>query len=163
MSQHQAIIYWTRHRDETFTDGRYSRAHTWTFDGGVRVPASSAVSSVPLPYSKAENVDPEEALVAAASSCHMLAFLYLAAKAGLVVDSYDDTAVGAMSRNTRGRLAITSVQLSPEIVFSGPRAPSESEVSALHHAAHEECYIANSISSEVTIGCKWRFEDEDPA
>jgi organic hydroperoxide reductase OsmC/OhrA len=160
MSQHQATIHWTRHQDEKFTDSRYSRAHTWAFDGGVRVPASSALSSVPLPYSKAENVDPEEALVAAASSCHMLAFLYLAAKAGLVVDSYEDAAVGAMSRNSRGRLAITSIQLSPEIMFSGARCPSESEVSALHHEAHEECYIANSISSDITVTCKWRFEGE---
>ena len=158
MSQHLATIHWTRPQDEKFTDSRYSRAHTWTFDGGVRVPASSALSSVPPPYSKAENVDPEEALVAAASSCHMLAFLYLAAKAGLVVDSYDDAAVGAMSRNSRGRLAVTSVLLSPEVVFSGSRSPSEAEVTALHHEAHEECYIANSISSEITVVCKWRFE-----
>src|SRR5579872_3126427 len=108
MSTYQAQISWERGSDERFVDSRYSRAHTWKFDGGLVVPASSAVSSVPLPYSKAEHVDPEEALVAAASSCHMLTFLYLAGKARFVVDSYEDTAIGNLTKDSRGRRAITS-------------------------------------------------------
>src|SRR5579862_9858821 len=101
MSEHSADIVWQRRAGETFLDSRYSRAHDWRFDGGVVVPASSAVSSVPLPYSKSENVDPEEALVAAASSCHMLTFLYLAAKSRLIVDTYQDHAVGTMTVDDR--------------------------------------------------------------
>src|SRR5580693_791337 len=106
MSEYQARIRWNRQPNERFVDSRYSRAHSWEFDGGLTVPASSAVSSVPLPYSKAENVDPEEALVAAISSCHMLTFLYRAAKSGFVVDSYDDLAVGTMKADSRGRQSI---------------------------------------------------------
>lgn len=162
MSEHQAKIHWARRPDETFVDSRYSRAHVWEFDGGVAVPASSAVSSVPLPYSKAENVDPEEALVAAISSCHMLTFLYLAAKARLVVDSYEDEAIGHMTRNAAGRKAITTVKLSPRIVFSGTREPTEAEVQHLHHAAHEECYIANSVSTEISVAGEWRFTARRP-
>lgn len=159
MSEHQARIHWSRGPDETFIDSRYSRAHVWEFDGGVSVPASSAVSAVPLPYSKAENVDPEEAFVAAISSCHMLTFLYLAAKAGLVVDSYADRAVGTMGRNAKGRTAVVSTRLSPEIVFSGARAPTDADVQRLHHAAHEECFIANSVTTEIAVAGTWRLEE----
>jgi organic hydroperoxide reductase OsmC/OhrA len=157
MSDHQARIRWARKADEKFVDSRYSRAHLWEFDGGVSVPASSAVSSVPPPYSKPENVDPEEALVAAISSCHMLTFLYLAAKAGLTVDSYDDPAVGTMSRNDRGRMAITAVRLSPRIAFSGGKSPTQAEIDRLHHAAHEECFIANSVLTTISVECDWVF------
>ncbi|HEV2442744.1 MAG TPA: OsmC family protein [Steroidobacteraceae bacterium] len=159
MSEHQARIHWSRGPDEKFSDSRYSRAHVWEFDGGVSVPASSAVSAVPLPYSRAENVDPEEALVAAIASCHMLTFLYLAAKAGLVVDSYADRAVGTMGRNPRGRMAVVSARLSPEIVFSGERAPTDADVQRLHHAAHEECFIANSVTTEIAVAGTWRLEE----
>lgn len=155
MSQHQARIRWARLPQETFVDLRYSRAHTWDFDGGVTVPGSSAVSAVPLPYSKAENVDPEEAFVAAISSCHMLTFLYLAAKEKLVVDSYDDRAVGTMGRNSRGRMAVTAVHLAPRILFSGARGPTQADVDRLHHAAHEGCFIANSVLSEISVGGSW--------
>ena len=157
MSQHQARIRWARRDDEKFVDSRYSRAHEWEFDGGVTVPASSAVSSVRLPYSKPENVDPEEALVAAISSCHMLSFLYVAAKEGLVVDSYDDLAIGALARNEQGRLAVTTVRLAPRVHFSGARAPSQMDVDRLHHAAHEECYIANSVRTAISIECEWQY------
>lgn len=157
MSQHQARIRWARRSEEKFVDARYSRAHQWEFDGGVKVPASSAVSSVPLPYSKAENVDPEEALVAAISSCHMLAFLYLVAKEGLVVDTYDDLAVGTLARNEEGRLAVTTVRLAPRIEFSGARSPTRANVDRLHHAAHEECFIANSVRTAISIECEWRY------
>jgi organic hydroperoxide reductase OsmC/OhrA len=155
MSEHQAHIRWNRQPGERFVDSRYSRAHSWEFDGGVTVPASSAVSSVPLPYSKAENVDPEEALVAAISSCHMLTFLYLAAKEQLLVDSYDDQARGSMTRNAKGRLAVTSVRLDPKIVFSGAKVPNGADVERLHHAAHEECFIANSVLTDISVAGDW--------
>ena len=157
MSEYQARIRWSRQPEERFVDSRYSRAHTWEFDGGVTVPASSATSSVPLPYSRAENVDPEEALVAAISSCHMLTFLYLAAKDKFVIDSYDDLAVGTMTRNAKGRLAVTRAVLAPKIVFTGEKAPSEADVERLHHAAHEDCFIANSVLTEISVAGQWTY------
>jgi organic hydroperoxide reductase OsmC/OhrA len=156
MSSYQAEISWRRQSDECFVDSKYSRAHLWKFDGGVSIPASSAASSVPLPYSKPENVDPEEALVAAISSCHMLTFLYPAAKSRFVVDSYEDQAVGVMEADSRGRKSVTSVKLTPTIAFSGPVLPSDPIVDRLHHEAHEECYIANSVRSDITVEGTWR-------
>lgn len=158
MSIYQANVSWKRQSDERFLDSRYSRAHQWKFDGGVIVPGSSAPSSVPPPYSKAENVDPEEALVAAISSCHMLTFLYRAAKSGFVVDAYDDLAVGTMEADSRGRLSITTVTLAPTIFFSGVNPPSDEVVERLHHEAHEECYIANSVRSEITVAGSWEYK-----
>jgi organic hydroperoxide reductase OsmC/OhrA len=155
MSQHQAHIQWQRQPSEPFIDLRFSRAHTWQFDGGVTVPASSAPSAVPLPFSKPENVDPEEALVAAISSCHMLTFIWLAAKARFVVDAYDDRAIGTMARNDRGRMAVTSVRLEPNIVFSGEKLPTDAEVAELHHGAHEQCFIANSVLTTISVGGSW--------
>jgi organic hydroperoxide reductase OsmC/OhrA len=157
MSKHRAEIAWRRKADERFTDSKYSRAHEWKFDGGVIVPASSAVSSVPSPFSKPENVDPEEALVAAISSCHMLTFLYRAAKSGFVVDSYDDCAIGTMALDSRGRQSITAVKLEPNISFSGSVQPSSDAVARLHHEAHEECFIANSVRSEISVDGTWRY------
>jgi organic hydroperoxide reductase OsmC/OhrA len=148
--RYEARITWERD-GAAFTDNRYSRAHEWSFDGGIRVPGSSSPSVVKLPYSSAEAVDPEEALVAAASSCHMLSFLYLAAKRGYVVDRYVDEAFGVMERNERGKLAITKITLRPRIDFSGETRPSAGDLAALHHEAHEECYIASSIRSEVVV------------
>ena len=148
MSEYTATILWQR-GDQSFTDNRYSRRHTMAFDGGVVVPGSSSPHSVPLPYSDANAVDPEEAFVAALSSCHMLTFLYLAAKSGWVVDSYRDDAVGAMARNVEGRLAMTVVTLRPAVAYGGERRPDAAEQAQLHHAAHEQCYIANSVKSEV--------------
>jgi len=147
--EYTATVSWQRGSSEPFTDNKYSRAHTWTFDGGVTVPASSSPLSVRLPLSRADAVDPEEALVASLSSCHMLTFLYLAAKQGHVIESYDDAAVGIMSKNERGKLFVSKVTLRPRIVFSGPRQPSAAELAQLHHHAHEECYIANSVRTEV--------------
>ncbi len=158
MSTHQANVSWKRESNQRFLDAKYSRAHEWKFDGGAIVPASSAVSSVPLPYSKAENVDPEEALVAAISSCHMLTFLYRAAKSGFVVDSYDDLAVGTMKADSRGRQSITAVTLAPAILFSGVNQPSDEIVERLHHEAHDECYIANSVRSEITVAGSWHYK-----
>ncbi|HLK70363.1 MAG TPA: OsmC family protein [Steroidobacteraceae bacterium] len=161
-SEHVAEIRWQRAPEEAFTDLRYSRAHQWQFDGGMRIAASSAVSSVPLPYSKPENVDPEEALVAAVSSCHMLMFLWLAARQGLIVDSYEDHAVGTLARNAQNRLAITQVQLAPRIAFSGARSPTEAQVEQLHHAAHEECYIANSVTASISVRGQWHHSVASP-
>ncbi len=148
--EYRATVSWAR-SDEQFTDNRYSRAHLWRFDGGIEVPASSSPLSVKLPYSVAEAVDPEEAFVAAVSSCHMLTFLFLAARDGFVVDRYEDDALGVMTKNAKGKLFVSKVTLRPAIAFSGDKLPSAAEIVALHHHAHEDCYIANSILSEVVI------------
>jgi len=148
--QYRATVKWTRD-GSAFTDQRYSRGHTWRFDGGIEVPASSSPLSVRLPYSVAEAVDPEEAFVAAVSSCHMLTFLYVAAKQGFVVDEYADDAVGEMSKNEGGKLWVSKVTLAPAITFSRARRPSPEQLDELHHLAHEECYIANSVKSEVVV------------
>jgi organic hydroperoxide reductase OsmC/OhrA len=147
---YRATIEWRRD-GAVFTDGKYTRGHRWIFDGGVEVPASSAPSSVPLPYSRADAVDPEEALCASVSSCHMLFFLAFAAKKGFVVDSYRDEAVATMTRNERAKLYVSAISLNPDVTFSGERQPSPAELADLHHRAHDECYIANSILAEVTV------------
>jgi organic hydroperoxide reductase OsmC/OhrA len=148
--EYRATLKWTR-GGATFTDQRYSRAHTWSFDGGITVPASSSPLSVKLPYSVAEAVDPEEAFVAAVASCHLLTFLYVAAKQGYVVEDYADEAVGEMTKNERGKLWVSKVTLSPEIAFAGEKRPSPEQLEELHHVAHEECFIANSVKSEVVV------------
>jgi organic hydroperoxide reductase OsmC/OhrA len=150
MSEYFATIEWNR-SGAVFTDNKYSRGHRWSFDGGVEVPASSSPHSVRLPFSVENAVDPEEALVAALSSCHMLTFLYLAAKKKFLVESYRDEAVGFMEKNAEGRLAITRVTLRPEIKFGGELIPTADELAQLHHAAHEECYIANSVKTDVRV------------
>jgi organic hydroperoxide reductase OsmC/OhrA len=148
MHTYTATIEWRR-GDSRFTDLRYSRAHRWRFDGGVELAGSSSPHVVPLPYSDASAVDPEEAFVASLSSCHMLAFLYVAAKAGFVVDDYRDEAVGTLAKDGRGRESMTVVTLRPAVRFAGELAPTRAELDALHHAAHEECYIANSVLTDV--------------
>ena len=150
MHCHEARISWSR-GDAEFTDNRYSRGHEWTFDGGVTVAASSSPSVVPLPYSVAAAVDPEEALVASASSCHMLWFLSLAAKRGFIVERYVDEAFGVIDRNAEGKLAFTRIPLRPAISFREEAAPAPAELEALHHAAHDACYIANSLKCEVLV------------
>lgn len=147
MSEYTATVLWQRH-GATFSDNRYSRAHQWRFDGGAVVPGSSSPHSVRVPLSDPAAVDPEEAFVASLSSCHMLWFLSIAARRGFVVDSYEDTAIGVMAKNEQGKLAMTVVTLRPKAVFID-RQPSAEELDALHHAAHEECYIATSVKSEV--------------
>jgi organic hydroperoxide reductase OsmC/OhrA len=149
MSRYQAVIEWRRD-GARFTDNRYSRGHRWRFDGGVEVPASASPQVVPPPMSVAAAVDPEEAFVAALSSCHMLWFLSLAAKQGFVVDDYRDEAVGIMARDAGGKLAMTRVTLRPLVHYGGEKRPSRAEEDALHHAAHEECFIASSVKTEVT-------------
>lgn len=148
MSEFYATTEWQR-GEQPFTDNRYSRRHSWHFDGGVTVPASSSPHSVKLPYSDPSCVDPEEAFVAALSSCHMLTFLWLAARAGWRVDSYRDEAIGLMAENERGRLAMTVVTLRPAVVWSGDARPDAAEQARLHHQAHEQCYIANSVTTDV--------------
>jgi organic hydroperoxide reductase OsmC/OhrA len=148
MSTYSVIIRWGR-GDQPFTDNRYSRGHTWEFDGGIAVPASSSPHAVPLPYSRANAVDPEEAFVASLSSCHMLWFLSIAAKRRFCVDSYVDNAAGVMARNALGKLAMTRVTLRPKVVFVGNPLPAPSEIEAMHHTAHAECFIANSVKTEV--------------
>ncbi len=150
MSIHRATISWKRIGAD-FLSGRYSREHTWSFDGGLVVPASPSPSVVPAPWSNPANVDPEEAYVAAVSSCHMLTFLYLAGKAGFQIDSYDDEATGAMTRNERGTPWVSSVTLQPKIGYSGSKQPDPAEEQRLHHEAHEQCFIAQSIKTEVTV------------
>ncbi|MCW8905901.1 MAG: OsmC family protein [Sedimenticola sp.] len=150
MSEYHARVSWQRGNAD-FLDNRYSRGHLWEFDGGVSVPATSSPHVVPVPMSVESNVDPEEAFVAALSSCHMLFFLSLAAKAGMLVDSYVDEAVGVMAKDGEGRMAMTRVLLRPKIEFGGDSPPDGGQLEALHHQAHELCFIANSVKSEVVI------------
>jgi organic hydroperoxide reductase OsmC/OhrA len=150
MSEYSATIRWER-GDQDFLSNQYSRGHQWEFDGGTVVPASASPHNVPLPMSIERNVDPEEAFVAALSSCHMLFFLSIAAKKRVVVDAYVDKALGFMEQNADGRMAITKVILHPEIKFSGKKIPSKKQVGKIHHLSHENCFIANSVKTEVVI------------
>ena len=154
MADYKVTVQWSRH-DETFTDNKYSRAHSWVFDG-ITVPGSSSPHVVPR-FSDPNAVDPEEAFVASLSSCHMLWFLSIAAARGFRVDSYNDDAVGIMSKNEHGRLAITQVTLHPQVVFSGERIPTKSDIESIHHASHQECFIANSVKTDVR--CEPLFVD----
>jgi organic hydroperoxide reductase OsmC/OhrA len=148
MSEHTAVVEWER-EGAMFTDNRYSRAHRWRFDGGVEVPASSSPHVVPLPLSVSAAVDPEEALVASLSSCHMLWFLSIAAGRGFLIESYRDHAVGRLGNDASGKLAMTRVTLRPEVEFGGERRPSADEVTEMHHESHERCFIANSVKTAV--------------
>ncbi len=148
MAEYKTVVVWDRD-GAAFTDNRYSRGHRWLFDGGVEVLASSSPHVVPLPLSVAAAVDPEEAFVVSLSSCHMLWFLSLAAKRGFLVESYRDEAVGVMGKDEFGKLAMTRVTLHPEARFGGDNLPTEDDVRTLHHAAHEECFIARSVKSDV--------------
>ena len=146
MSEHRASIRWSR-GDGTFSYDGYSRDHLWSFDGGQTLSASAA----PAYKGNESCVDPEEALVASLSSCHMLTLLAIAAKKGWVVDSYEDDAVGTLARNADGRLAVTRVMLRPRIVFGGDKVPDEAALQRLHHQSHEHCFIANSVRTEISI------------
>lgn len=148
MSTYTAEVLWSR-SDPGFADGRYSRRHVLRFDGGIEVPGSASPHIVPLPYSAEDAVDPEEAFVSSLSSCHMLWFLHLASKQGFVVDRYHDIAEGVMARNARGKFMVTRVTLRPAVTFSGERQPTPTELDELHHLAHDECFIANSVKTEV--------------
>jgi len=150
MSEYKATIQWQRTGPD-FLKGKFSREHTWTFDGGVTVPASASPAVVPAPWSNPAGVDPEEAFVAALSSCHMLTLLHLASKAGFQIDSYVDEAVGQVTRNDKGVPWVSSVTLHPRIIFGGEKLPTPPEEERLHHEAHQWCYIANSVKTEVVV------------
>jgi organic hydroperoxide reductase OsmC/OhrA len=146
--QYATKIIWQRN-GATFSDNRYSRGHVWQFDGGVEVPASSSPQVVRVPMSNEAAVDPEEAFVASLASCHMLWFLDIAARAGFIIDSYVDEAIGVLAKNSAGQSAMTLVTLKPHVIFSTEKRPSHDELQRMHHKAHEECFIANSVKSEV--------------
>ena len=148
MSSYTAVITWER-EGAVFSDNRYSRAHRWTFDGGLTVAASSSPHVVPAPMSRPDAVDPEEASVASLSSCHMLTFLWIAGRRGFVVERYHDEAVGELSRDAGGGLAMTSVVLRPRVTFAGERMPDAVTHEAMHHEAHEQCFIARSVKTDV--------------
>jgi organic hydroperoxide reductase OsmC/OhrA len=150
MSIYTATIRWSRTDDGDFAKGQYSRAHEWAFDGGVVVPASPSPHIVPAPWSDPAGVDPEEAFVASLSSCHMLFFVDFARRAGLMVDRYVDEAEGVLEKGTDGKMAMTRVTLRPRITWGGDE-PSEDAIADLHHKAHEACFIANSVKTEVTV------------
>ncbi|MFO1459748.1 MAG: OsmC family protein [Verrucomicrobiota bacterium] len=150
MSEHRATVSWVR-GIAPFLDQRYSRVHEWRFDGGAVVNASSSPSVVPVPMSDAAAVDPEEAFVAALSSCHLLWFLSMAAKRGWVVDSYTDAASGTLGRNAEGRLAMTRVVLRPVVAVSGAARPTLEEFLKTHHASHDACFIASSVKTDVVV------------
>ncbi|HET9957793.1 MAG TPA: OsmC family protein [Polyangiaceae bacterium] len=152
MSEHKAWVEWQL-ADGDFSAGQYSREHTWRFDGGLSVPASPSPSVVRVPYSNPAHVDPEEAFVASISSCHMLTFLYLASRRGFVVTRYADEAVGRMTKNERRVPWVSSVELHPEIEYGTPR-PTPEEETELHHAAHAECFISNSVKTDIRVAAR---------
>lgn len=146
-----ATIQW-QGQSESFLKGTYSRKHTWQFDGGVKVDASSSPEIVPEPLSDPSAVDPEEAYVASISSCHMLWFLAIAAKSGFEVRSYRDEALGEMKKNPAGKLFIASIKLRPEIDWA--REPTDDQIRQMHHQAHDECFIANSVQTKIEVEIK---------
>lgn len=148
MARYVAEIIWER-AEQDFLSNKYSRRHRLRFDGGLEVPGSSSPHVVPIPLSDPAAVDPEEAFVASLSSCHMLWFLYFAAERRFCVDRYVDHAAGTMSKNAAGRMAMTEVTLHPAVDFSGATGPTREELDELHHRAHEACFIANSVTTEV--------------
>lgn len=150
MSTYTATVRWTRDPSTDFEKGQYSRAHEWAFDGGVTVPASPSPHVVPAPWSDPHGVDPEEAFVASLSSCHMLFFVDFARRAGFVADSYVDEAEGVLEKRSDGKTAMARVTLHPRVTWGGD-APDEAAIAELHHRAHEACFIANSVTSEVTV------------
>lgn len=151
MGEHFATVHWQRRDTDDFPAGRYSRGHEWRFDGGAVVAASPSPHVVPAPWSDPRAVDPEEAFVAAISSCHMLWFLSIAAERGWTVDAYEDEAVGTMTRIAPGRQAITDVVLRPRIAFGGNTQPDAAQIDAMHEVAHERCFIANSVKTRIRI------------
>jgi organic hydroperoxide reductase OsmC/OhrA len=150
MSNHTATISWKRSGPD-FLKGQYSREHTWTFDGGLVVPASPSPSNVKEPYSNPAYVDPEEAFLASISSCHMLTYLFLASRQGFQVDTYHDEAKGFMTKNEKGVPWMSTATLRPQMTYSGDKKPTAEDIAHLHHLAHEQCFIANSIKTHVSV------------
>ncbi len=152
MSEHKAIIHWKNPAGADFLKGRYSREHTWTFDGGTVVQASASPAVVPVPHANAAFVDPEEAFVASVSSCHMLTFVFLAGRKGFLVESYTDNAVGHVTKSEKGASWVSSIELMPMVIYGGAKLPTPAEEETLHHQAHEQCFIANSVRTQITVG-----------
>jgi len=150
MGSYTATIRWKRGSDGDFAKGQYSRAHEWAFDGGAVVAASPSPHIVPAPWSDAAGVDPEEAFVASLASCHMLFFVDFARRAGLLVDAYVDEAEGELGKRSDGRMAMTRVTLHPRVTWGGT-PPDAAAIADLHHRAHDACFIANSVTSEVRV------------
>ena len=150
MSNYYATVSWQR-AGADFLNKKYSREHQWLFESGTRVEASASHHIVPQPWSNPDFVDPEEAFVASLASCHMLFFLDLAAQGGFVVENYEDAACGILGKGGNGAMMVTEVTLNPQAWFSGENQPAEAEIEALHHRAHELCFIANSVTTEVRI------------
>jgi organic hydroperoxide reductase OsmC/OhrA len=154
MAQYSAEVVWER-GDAVFTDNRYPRRHRLRFDGGLEVPGSSSPHSVPVPLSDPGAVDPEEGLIAALSSCHMLWFLAIAVKRKFRIDRYRDQAEGVLAKNADGKLYLSVITLRPEVQFSGELLPTREQIEAMHHSAHAECYIAHSVISQVRVEPVW--------
>lgn len=150
MAEHVVLARWEATQGEDFRAGKYCRKHVWEFDSGHVIPASPSPSVVPQPFSDPSSIDPEEAFVAAVSSCHLLTFLHVASKRGWVIQSYADRAVGVLTKNERRIPWVSRITLHPKITFAGP-TPTASELEELHHLAHEQCFIANSIKTEVLV------------
>jgi organic hydroperoxide reductase OsmC/OhrA len=150
MSQHKATIRWTFSGDD-FLKGRYTREHTWSFDGGQTVIASASPGVVPVAFCNPAGIDPEEAFVASLSSCHMLTFVHMASRRGFAISSYEDEAVGTMTKNEQGSWWISSVVLAPRVTWSGEKRPTPEEEQALHDGAHHGCFISNSVKTEVVV------------
>ncbi len=150
MAEHKATIDWHQPGPD-FVRGRYSREHTWSFDGGQTIQASPSPAVVPAPWSNEAHVDPEEAYVASVSSCHMLTFLHVASRKGFAVERYVDEAIGVTSKNDQGAFWVSAITLRPKIDYAGDAVPSPEEAQEMHHLAHEQCFIANSIRTRVTV------------
>lgn len=146
MSEHKVALSWNR-ETEDFSYKNYDRTHEWVFEGGTKIKASSA----PEFLGKKELVNPEEAFAASLSSCHMLTFLAIASRKGFIVDKYEDAAVAILSKNEKGKLAVTKTYLKPKILFSGEKIPNEKEIVEMHHSSHEECFLASSVLTEVIV------------
>ncbi len=151
MSTYTAKITWKSDSPEAFAKNQYTRGHMWEFDGGISVPASSSPHSVRVPFSIEKAVDPEEALVASVSSCHMLSFLWVVSQKKFNIESYEDNAVGEMTTSDEGKQWISKITLDPQIVWSGDKVPTAEELAEMHHEAHDICYIANSIKAEIIV------------
>ncbi|HEY8592096.1 MAG TPA: OsmC family protein [Sphingomicrobium sp.] len=153
MTSYTATIRWARTSDGDFAKGQYSRAHEWAFDGGVTLPAGPSPHIVPEPWGNPAGVDPEEGFVASLSSCHMLFFVDLARRDGWVVDTYVDEAEGVLEKRADGKMAMTKVTLRPRVTWGGDNQPGEAAIADLHHRAHEACFIANSVTTDIRIEC----------
>ncbi|MBX7146691.1 MAG: OsmC family protein [Alphaproteobacteria bacterium] len=148
MTEYKSVILWDRN-GASFIDNQYSRAHKWLFDGGIEIPASASPHIVPFPLSIEAAIDPEEAFVASISSCHMLFFLSIAAKHKFIVETYRDEAIGLMAKDISGKIAITQVTLYPQVNFTGNNKPGSDEIISMHHTAHNQCFIANSVKTDI--------------